>query len=137
MRTLIGHRDGTANNLAGLRDLIKDSLYQIYTEKFDRSAPHRHLFEVFQAIITEIGPIRYPFDDKLPTPDTRAQKFTTPRTNHRYTCPPLLSPQIQYADIPSSTFQRYVPEEEIEDIIPENLPILPIGQSQRKVNNIS
>ena len=72
MRTLIGHRDGTANNLAGLGDLMKDSLDQIYTDKFDRSEPHRHLFEVFQAIITEICPIPYPFEDELPTPDTRA-----------------------------------------------------------------
>ena len=128
MRPLTGHRDGTANNLAGLRDLMKDSLHQIYTDKFDRSEPHRHLFEVFQAIITEICPTLYPFEDELPTPDTRAQKFTTPRTHHRYTRPPLLSPQIQYADVPSSTFKRYVPEEEIEDLVPKNLPTLPIGQ---------
>ena len=34
MRTLIGHRDGTANNLAGQRDLMRDSLHQIYADKF-------------------------------------------------------------------------------------------------------
>ena len=132
MRTLIGHREGTANNLAGLRDLMKDSLHQIYTDKFDRSEPHLHLFEVFQAIITEICPIPYQFADELPTPDTRAQKFTTPRTHHRYTRPPLLSPQIQYADVPSTTFQRYIPEEDIEDLVPENenLPVLQLGETQ-------
>ena len=128
MRPLTGHRDGTANNLAGLRDLMKDSIHQIYTDKIDRSEPHRHLFEVFQAIITEICPIPYPFNNELPTPDTRAQKFTTTRTHHRYTRPPLLSAQIQNDDVPSSLFKRYVPDEEIEDILPENLPILPIGQ---------
>ena len=128
MRTLIGYRDGTANNLAGLRALMKDFLHQIYTDKFDRLEPHRHLFEVFQAIITEICPMPYPFDDEFPTSDTRAQKFTPPRTHHRYTRPSLLSPQIQYNDVPISTFKRYVPEEEIEDIIFENLTILPIGQ---------
>ena len=47
MRALVGYRDGIANNLAGLHALMKDSLHQIYTDKFDRSEPHRHLFEVF------------------------------------------------------------------------------------------
>ena len=105
MRNLIGYRDGTENNLAGLRALMKEFLHQIYADKFDRSEPHRHLFKVFQAIITEICPIPYPFDDELPIPDTRAQKFTTPRTHHCYSRPPLLSPQIQCDDVPASTFQ--------------------------------
>ena len=46
--------------------------------------------------------------------------------------PPLLFPQIQYADVPSTTFQRYVPEEDIEDLVPENenLLVLQIGETQ-------
>ena len=91
MRTLIGHRDSTANNLAGLRDLMKDSLHQIYTDKFDRPEPHRHLFEVFQAIIAEICPIPYPFEDELPTPHSHPKVHYTSDAPSIYSSPSVVS----------------------------------------------
>ena len=107
MRAVIEDRVATYRHLKGIRMLMTDTLHYLHYNVYD-DPPFTHLFNCFYAIIQEINPIP-PYDDYgTPTasPDTRPQKYQTPRTYHRQNSPERRSPSVRYDDIPPHIFRR-------------------------------
>ena len=80
-RDVLDERQGTARHLKGIRALIADTLHTIEASG-DYTCNLHHLFNVFRAIVLEIGPI--PCEDAIEDApiDPRPHKFWTPRTLH-------------------------------------------------------
>lgn len=129
MRAVIEDRTATLRHLSGIRALMKDTLHYLhYNVYYDEDEYHfDSLFNCFYAIIQEINPIPAFNDYGTPatSPDTRPQKYQTPRTYHRQNSPARESPHVRYDEIPSNIFRRidrshpsvFFPDDEETDLV--------------------
>lgn len=108
MRAVIEDRVASHRHLRGIRELMSDTVHQLYVNDYD-ATPYKELFDCFNAIILEINPIPYisPYGTPPDSPDERPHKFHTPRTHHRLNSPLPKSPRVTYDDIPAGVFRRY------------------------------